>query len=167
MRTLDYCARLFLLPVMTLMMLPAVELTLPFAVSVPHAHAGSATVGGRRLSCRRARVLITRALPGVGAAERGTIFLNPDLLRRYPAVTRRIIFLHECGHQYVGASETGADCWAVRAAKRQGWLTERGVRTVCRSFINQPGFGRHPPGPARCRAMISCFRRAPARRGRS
>ncbi len=131
------------------------------------AYAGTAVVGGRRMSCRPARVVLSRSTPHVGAARRGVITLNPRLLNRLPSVTRRIIFLHECAHQYVGANETAADCWAVRVGVRQGWLSERGVRQVCRAFAGSRGTGAHLPGPARCRAMLSCYRNAKGRRSRA
>ena len=151
---------LFITTVLIIFGSPIIEASVSPRFAGSAAFAGSAKIGGRRMGCRAARVRLSSKLPGIGAAAKGIIFLNPRLLRRYPSVTRRMIFLHECGHQYVGASETRADCWAVKAAKRQGWLTERGVRTVCRSFANSPGSGRHPPGPARCSAMIACFRSA-------
>ena len=127
-------------------------------IHIQTAEAGSARVSGRRMHCARATVRMSRSSPGVGYATSGLIVLNPRLLKQYPSVTRRMIFLHECAHHYVGASETAADCWAVKRAKRQGWLTERGVRTVCRSFAGSTGGGGHVSGSARCRAMLRCYR---------
>ncbi len=127
------------------------------------AFAGSAVIGGYRMQCPGARVRFSRHSPGVGFAVRGEIVFNRKLMRRYPVVTQRMIFLHECAHQYVGRNETAADCWAIRTAKSQGWLSERGVHTVCRSFAGSNGSRTHLAGPQRCAAMLRCFRgRAPA-----
>lgn len=131
------------------------------AIAPKHANeawAGSARIGGRIMTCPRAEVIFSNELPGVGYAAPGRIALNRRLLRKYPRAVRRMIFLHECAHQYVGANETAADCWAVRRARRQGWLTRRGLKQVCASFKGSTG-GTHLPGPARCRAMMRCYRR--------
>jgi len=128
------------------------------------AWAGATRIAGKRMNCRAARVVKSKTSPGVGYALSGVIVLDPRKLRRYPSVVRRLIFLHECAHQYVGRDEAGADCWAVRIAKRQGWLPKRGVRQVCKSFLGSSGSQYHLPGPARCRAMIQCFDAAPTRK---
>ena len=125
------------------------------------ANAGSTVVGGMRLSCAAAKVVKSNRSPLIGYATRGKIVLSPRLLRRFPAVTRRVIFLHECGHQYVGYDESAADCWAIRKAKRQGWLTRRAMARVCRSIRGMPGSNVHLPGSARCRAMRRCYAGAP------
>ena len=161
--------RVLLMGLFSALALPIIDAVVLGGAIIESVHAGSAKIGGRRMGCRAARVRLSTKMPGLGAAVPGTIFLNPKLLRRYPSVTRRMIFLHECGHQYVGSSETAADCWAVKAAKRQGWLTERGIRTVCRSFAGSRGSGPHPPGTARCSAMFNCYRttKRPNSRSRS
>lgn len=133
---------------------------------ISSAQAGSTTIGGKRMSCSRAEVVKSNKSQALAYAEAGRIVINPSKLRRYPSITQRIIFLHECGHQYVGLDETEADCWAVRAGKRRGWLTLKGVNTVCRSFRNDPGSSVHLPGPARCRAMKLCFNSTKGRRKR-
>ncbi len=124
------------------------------------AHAGSAVVGGRRMTCAVARVEYSSATPAVAFAQRGRIVLNRRLLSRFPAITQRMIFLHECAHQYVGYNETAADCWAIRAGVRQGWLGSSGIKQFCRSIYGTVGTAFHLPGPARCEAMKRCFRNA-------
>ena len=130
------------------------------------AHAGTAVVGGRKMSCSAAKVVNNKKSPYVGFAQQGVIVLNPILMRKYPNVTRRIIFLHECAHQYVGFDETAADCWAIKAATKQGWLNSHGVRQVCRSFQKSRGGSYHLPGAARCKAMMRCFNAAKRRKRR-
>ncbi len=129
---------------------------------VPHvatskAQAGKAVIGGHRMSCSVAEVIVSNKSPVLAYATAGKIVFNRQKMQRYPSITQRIIFLHECAHQYVGLDETQADCWAVRAGKRRGWLTPNGLNTVCRSFYNNPGSSVHLPGPARCEAMKVCY----------
>ncbi len=128
------------------------------------ASAGTTTVGGARVSCYAAKTIIKdKRVPGPGYASQGVIYLGPQYLKAYPAVVQRFIFLHECGHQYVGADETGADCWATKIGKRQGWFSEAGVNSVCKAFWNTQGGQFHLPGPQRCQALKQCFADAPGR----
>lgn len=128
------------------------------------ASAGSTTVGGARVSCYAAKTIIKdKRVPGPGYASEGVIYLGPQHLNAYPAVVQRFIFLHECGHQYVGTDETGADCWAAKIGKRQGWFSEGGVNSVCKAFWNTQGGQFHLPGPQRCQALKQCFASAPGR----
>lgn len=131
------------------------------------AEAGSAKVGGSRLSCRAASVVVSSKVPGPGYASSGVIYLGTKYLANYPSVTQRLVFLHECGHQYVGTDENAADCWAIRSAKRQGWLTAAGVRATCRAIWDTQGGDNHLPGPERCAAMQQCFADAPGPGGGS
>lgn len=158
--------RLVWVLLIAVVVLPIVDIGGLGGISRSTAWAGSAVIGGRRMSCRAAKVVKTGKSPVVGYAQKGVIVVNPKLMRKYPSVTRRIIFLHECGHQYVGADETAADCWAVKIAKRQGWLSEAGVKQVCKSFYNSPGGSYHLPGPARCQAMLQCYRSAKGRKSK-
>lgn len=125
--------------------------------------AGKARIAGARMSCHAADVYIGNDVPGPGFALPGKILIGPKHLKRYPGITQRLIFLHECGHQYVGADETAADCWAVRIAKRQGWLTQAGIRSTCRALWHTAGGASHLPGPERCAALTQCFNDAPGR----
>jgi hypothetical protein len=128
------------------------------------AEAGSTTVGGARVSCYAAKTIIKdKRVPGPGYASQGVIYLGPQYLKAYPAVVQRFIFLHECGHQYVGTDETGADCWAAKIGKRQGWFSAAGVGSVCKAFWNTQGGQFHLPGPQRCEALKQCFADAPGR----
>lgn len=128
------------------------------------ASAGTTTVGGVKVSCYAAKTIIKdKRVPGPGYASQGVIYLGPQYLKAYPAVVQRFIFLHECGHQYVGADETGADCWAARIGKRQGWFSEASVNSVCKAFWNTQGGQFHLPGPQRCQVLKQCFADAPGR----
>jgi hypothetical protein len=75
---------------------------------------------------------------------------------------RLFVFHHECGHHYVGASELGADCWAVNQGLRQGWLDHQAVEQVCQDFGNHPASATHPSGARRCASLRQCFANATA-----
>ncbi len=129
------------------------------------ASAGSANIGGMRLSCAAAKVVVSNAVPGPGFAVQGLIMFGPKFLNKYPQIVQRLVFLHECGHQYVGTDESSADCWAVRSGKRQGWLTPAGLKQACRALWHTEADGAHLAGPERCDALKQCFETAPGRKG--
>jgi hypothetical protein len=131
------------------------------------AEAGSAFIGGKRMSCYAANVVLNDKLPGPGFAVDGELWFNPKYLRNYPPVVQRFIFMHECGHQYVGIDETAADCWAVARGKQQGWLTEQGVALACKAIWNTASDGAHLDGPVRCEALKQCFLTAPGKNAKA
>jgi hypothetical protein len=124
------------------------------------ARAGSAVIGGVRMNCYAADVVVSDKVPGPGFAVAGAILFSPRFLSEYPPTVQRLVFLHECGHQYVGVDESAADCWAVSRAKRQGWLTHAGLGQACRAIIHTEGDGAHLAGPERCQALRQCFENA-------
>jgi hypothetical protein len=134
---------------------------LGLVAATEQALAGRAMIGGVMMSCYAANVVITDQADGPGFALPGEIIFNPKYLAAYPPIVQRLVFLHECGHQYIGNDETSADCWAVRAAKRQGWLTPAGLKQACRALWHTEGDGVHLAGPERCAALNSCYGAAP------
>jgi hypothetical protein len=127
------------------------------ALGSANAEAGSANIGGMTLSCANTKVVISNQVPGPGFAVDGMIMFGPKHLRAYPPIVQRLVFLHECGHQYVGTDETAADCWAVRAAKKRGWLTTAGLRQACKALWHTAADSTHLAGPERCDALKQCF----------
>lgn len=124
------------------------------------ANAGSANIGGMRMSCAAAKVVVSNSVPGPGFAVEGLIMFGPRFLRAYPPMVQRLVFLHECAHQYVGPDEGEADCWAIKRAKRQGWLTAGVLRQACRAIWHTEADGSHAGGPERCEALKVCFENA-------
>lgn len=117
---------------------------------------GKLVVAGRALTCGDTPTLI-RNFPGY-AVSSTLIVLNLGALSSLPPVVRWMVYYHECGHIHVGASEVAADCWAVKRARREGWLTQKGLNQVCAVF-NQVGHGAaHPAPEQRCDLMRQCFR---------
>ena len=120
---------------------------------------GTIKISGRALKCGTVRNLLDERLPNLGISVPGgrLLVLNPALLARQPEIVRLFVFHHECGHQYVGASELDADCWAVRRGVQGGWLSKTGLLQVCTSFRGVPPTPTHPSGVLRCRNLERCF----------
>jgi hypothetical protein len=121
---------------------------------------GALLIADRALRCGRVRNVLDPELPTLGSASPGVVVLNPYLLNRQPDAVRLFVFHHECGHHYVGASELGADCWAVDQGVRQGWLDHQAVEQVCQDFGNYPASATHPSGARRCAKLRQCFANA-------
>ena len=120
---------------------------------------GALQMDGRTLRCGNARSALDESLPNLGMSmpDARLLVFNPTLLGRHTGVVRLFVFHHECGHQHVGASEMGADCWAVHRGVRDGWLGKRALAQICTSFGNGPASSTHPAADARCANLDKCF----------
>jgi hypothetical protein len=116
---------------------------------------GRLVVAGRKLSCGGTATLL-RDFEGF-AVSSTVIMLNMQALKDLPRPVQWLIYYHECGHILYGPSETAADCYAVRRARRQGWLSEAVLDEICAVF-NIAGHGpMHPDPEARCERLRQCF----------
>jgi len=116
---------------------------------------GRLVVAGRRLSCGRTATLI-RDFEGF-AVSSTVIMLNMQALKDLPRPVQWLIYYHECGHILYGPNETSADCYAVRRARREGWLTRKALGDICAAF-DIAGHGPvHPDPEARCTQLRQCF----------
>jgi hypothetical protein len=117
--------------------------------------AGRLVISGRRLTCHNTQTLL-RDFEGF-AVSSTVIMLNMRALDDLPKEVQWLIYYHECGHILLGPSETSADCYAVRRARREGWLDEQGLNDICAVF-NIAGHGPvHPDPKARCDQLRRCF----------
>ncbi len=116
---------------------------------------GRLVVAGRKLSCGATATLL-RDFEGF-AVSSTVIMLNMQALKDLPRPVQWLIYYHECGHILYGPSETAADCYAVRRARREGWLNEKALDDICAVF-NIAGHGDLHPDPAqRCNDLRQCF----------
>jgi hypothetical protein len=116
---------------------------------------GRLVVAGRRLSCGATATLL-RDFEGF-AVSSTVIMLNMQALKDLPRPVQWLIYYHECGHILYGPSETSADCYAVRRARREGWLDEKVLGDICAVF-NIAGHGDlHPDPVQRCNDLRQCF----------
>lgn len=116
---------------------------------------GRLVVAGRRLTCGPTATLL-RDFEGF-AVSSTVIMLNMQALKDLPRPVQWLIYYHECGHIIYGPSETSADCYAVRRARREGWLDEKVLGDICAVF-NIAGHGDlHPDPVQRCNDLRQCF----------
>ena len=127
---------------------------------------GALLVAGRSLRCGTNRNVLDPHLPNLGLAAPGVVVFNPRQLNRWPDTVRLFVYHHECGHHHVGGDELAADCWAVKAGVREGWLDRDGLRHVCRSFGGGPATSTHPSSARRCASLDRCFGTAVASQAR-
>jgi hypothetical protein len=117
--------------------------------------AGRLVIEGKRLSCGSTKTLL-RDFEGF-AVSSTVIMLNMQALTPLPRQVQWLIYYHECGHILYGPSETSADCYAVRRARREGWLNDQALNDVCAVF-NIAGHGPvHPDPEERCNQLRQCF----------
>lgn len=123
---------------------------------------GSMDIAGYRVQCANVRTRLDRRLNNLGAAspEERLLLINPVMLAAETPIVQLFVYHHECGHHRVGASEIGADCWAVERGVEDGWLDRRGLKAVCNSFGGTPETATHPSARKRCAALDQCFAKA-------
>jgi hypothetical protein len=146
---------------------PAVCAILGAVLSTPPAPAKaeqwigrSVTLGGHKLNCNNAQIMVDRTLPSEGGAGDDFVILNPDMLKNQPETVRIFVFKHECGHLTVGDSELDADCFAVGKGVREHWLDKAGLKQVCDSFEGAPETDTHPSAARRCMNLDRCYTKA-------
>ncbi len=116
---------------------------------------GRLVVAGRKLSCGKTATLL-RDFEGF-AVSSTVIMLNMEALKDLPRQVQWLIYYHECGHIFFGPSESAADCYAVRRARREGWLGSTALEDICAVF-NIAGHGPlHPDPEQRCNQLRQCF----------
>ena len=80
-----------------------------------------------------------------------------------PRRVQWLIYYHECGHILRGPNEGAADCYAVRRARREGWLNRKTLEDICTTF-NIAGHGPvHADPDQRCIQLRQCFNKKAAR----
>lgn len=116
---------------------------------------GQLVIAGRRLTCGDTSTLV-RDFEGF-AVSSTLIVLNSKAMKDLPRQVQWLIYYHECGHILFGPSETSADCYAVRRARREGWLDDKALSEICAVF-NIAGHGPvHPDPGQRCNDLRQCF----------
>jgi hypothetical protein len=118
---------------------------------------GKLELDGYKAECGRRPTVLDEKLDDYGAAYPGFLILNPKLLSKVPKVVKLWIHAHECGHQFRGADEDAADCFAVQRGRRYGWLTPEGLEEVCKFISPAKGDSMHFSGSYRCEAMRVCY----------
>lgn len=118
---------------------------------------GRLVIDGTRMICGKRSTIYDPTLDDFGGAFDGFIILNPRLLKRLPRQVKLWVYSHECAHQFRGADEARADCFAIKRGVRRGWLKRSGMNQICKFIWSAPASNMHPPGPERCKMMKRCF----------
>lgn len=127
----------------------------PQTKEIPH---GALKIDGNEVNCGTRPTVLNPEFDSWGGAFPGFLILNTAKIRGLSTQVKLYIYSHECGHQFIGASETKADLFAIRRGVRWGWLDAQGMEEIC-TFISQlKGDAVHPPGPRRCDTMRSYYR---------
>jgi len=127
----------------------------PAATVIGH---GELKIDGKRVNCGTRPTVLNPNFDSWGGAFPGFLILNTKKIKGLSTQVKLYIYSHECGHQFIGASETKADLFAIRRGVKWGWLDAQGLEEIC-VFISQlKGDAVHPPGPKRCDVMRAYYR---------
>ncbi len=66
----------------------------------------------------------------------GAIYLDDRFFAKYSVAVGKFVFTHECGHARGILNENGADAYAIRVAKRDGWATPELLSQLCTMLIS-------------------------------
>jgi hypothetical protein len=118
---------------------------------------GAYKIDGVPVNCGTRPTVIDPNFSSWGGALPGFLIMNPVKTKGLPRPVKLYIYAHECGHQFIGADEMGADCFSIRRGVRWGWLDRNGLEQVCAFISTLKGDSVHPPGPRRCDHMRQCY----------
>lgn len=131
-------------------------------------------LGGQDLTCRDFRGQTVRAIhmDDLGDVAHARVVnrmpiitLNKRRLDTLPDKLQIFFYQHECAHHVLGhvfyptqSSENEADCYAIKAGRRDGVLVREDVMAFAPyiSISRGSAFG-HLPGPARAQRLLACF----------
>jgi len=119
---------------------------------------GKLRIDGTRMICGKRPTVFDPTLDDFGGAFDGFVILNPRLLKRLPKQVKLWIYSHECAHQFRGADEAVADCFAIKRGVRRGWLRKSGMDQICKFIWSAPPSSHHAAGPKRCEMMRRCYK---------
>jgi hypothetical protein len=127
----------------------------PVGKAIPH---GAMKIDGVSVNCGTRPTVLNPNFDSWGGAFPGFLILNTKKIQGLSTQVKLYIYSHECGHQFIGASETKADLFAIRRGVKWGWLDAAGMEQIC-TFISQlKGDAVHPPGTERCETMRDYYR---------
>lgn len=119
---------------------------------------GQLKLDGKAVNCGKRPTVLNPGFDSWGGAFPGFLILNTKKISGLSTQVKLYIYSHECGHQFIGSSETEADLFSIRRGVKWGWLDAQGMEDIC-TFISQlKGDAVHPPGPQRCETMRKYYR---------
>ena len=127
----------------------------PQTKEVPH---GALKIDGQPVNCGTRPTVLNPKFDSWGGAFPGFLIMNTAKIKGLSTQVKLYIYSHECGHQFIGASETKADLFAIRRGVKWGWLDAQGLEEICTFISKLKGDAVHPPGPKRCKTMRTYYR---------
>ena len=127
----------------------------PQTKEVPH---GALKIDGVQVNCGTRPTVLNPEFDSWGGAFPGFLIMNTAKIQGLSTQVKLYIYSHECGHQFIGASETKADLFAIRRGVKWGWLDAQGMEEICTFISKLKGDAVHPPGPKRCETMRAYYR---------
>jgi len=127
---------------------------------------GALKIDGKTVNCGKRPTVLNPNFDSWGGAFPGFVILNTKKINGLSTAVKLYVYSHECGHQFIGADESAADCFAVRRGVRYGWLDAVGLEDICTFISTLKGDAVHPPGPVRCESMRQCYANAVKGSGR-
>ena len=119
---------------------------------------GALKIDGHSVTCGERPTVMTSNFFSWGGAFPGFLILNTKMIQSLSTQVKLYVYNHECGHQFVGASETKADLFAIRRGVKERWLDAQGMEDICTFISHMKGDSVHPPGPERCETMRRYYR---------
>ena len=135
----------------------------PAAKMINH---GALKIDGKAVNCGKRPTVLNPNFDSWGGAFPGFVILNTKKISGLSTAVKLYVYSHECGHQFIGADESAADCFAVRRGVRYGWLDAVGLEDICTFISTLKGDAVHPPGAKRCEDMRQCYASAVQGSGR-
>jgi len=119
---------------------------------------GALKIGGHSVTCGKRPTVMNSNFVSWGGAFPGFLILNAKKIQGLSTQVKLYAYNHECGHLYVGPSETKADLFAIRRGVKERWLNAQGMEDICTFISHMKGDAVHPPGPERCETMRRYYR---------
>src|SRR5262249_24780279 len=96
----------------------------PDAKVVEH---GTLKIGRHSVTCGTRPTVMNSNFVSWGGAFPSFLILNPKKIQGLSTHVKLFLYNHECGHQFVGPSETKADLFAIRRGVKERWLDAQGM----------------------------------------
>lgn len=120
---------------------------------------GKFEVEGHPVVCGSRPTVLDTHLDDQTAAYLQFLIVNPDRFGKLSPTLKLWTFGVACGFALFGPDPTGADCYAVRRGKKEGWLSDEGIEQICAFILPTRGVHNQVPAPERCQRPRTCYRK--------
>jgi hypothetical protein len=92
---------------------------------------GKFEVERRPIACGSRATVLDKNLDEITAAYPQFVIVNPERFGKLLPTLKLWAFSVACGFALHGPDQAGADCYATRRGKMEGWLSAQGVEQIC------------------------------------